>query len=411
MATSEDSITPEEVQKAIAACDAGQSKITQATGEDSVDDDGPNNSGHVDSGKGSGEDDSGDIKEDTTAALGVDNRRQLVIVATRHRLAAEDKTGAGTGGAERTLSLTAVLKAKAFPPKILEVIKAIHTETTVQFVANGFLSNKLRVTSGIRHDCPLTPLLFIITVDLLYDAIESEDRLEGIDLERGGNLRQLRVAGYADDTAIYIMHKRMQTAAISTVKELSDVSGLKLNVGKSAALHPAEQGDSGDTSELRKATSEQPGPPDWKDPVTFTRSTRYLGHLMGTGNTTVEAWERAFRVLRIRLALAETKTYTVHQSASIAAAIIIPKLMYFARHAWPTREIASRADKSIRNFVWRAEFRVSEKASAGWIPNQLAELNPSQGGVASGPTTRGADQRDPPNTMADWSAMGGVTLP
>ncbi|GMF41598.1 unnamed protein product [Phytophthora fragariaefolia] len=44
--------------------DAGQSKITQATGEDSVDDDGPHNSGHVESGKGCGKDDSWDVKED-----------------------------------------------------------------------------------------------------------------------------------------------------------------------------------------------------------------------------------------------------------------------------------------------------------------------------------------------------------
>jgi hypothetical protein len=46
--------------------------------------------------------------------------------------------------------LMAVLKAKGFPPKILAIIQAIHVGTTVQFMANGYISEKMQVISGIR---------------------------------------------------------------------------------------------------------------------------------------------------------------------------------------------------------------------------------------------------------------------
>jgi hypothetical protein len=64
----------------------------------------------------------------------------------------------------------------------------------------------------------LAPLLFIIAVDLLYDALEEDTGLKGINLGLGEQVLPLKVAGYADDTAIYIAHKRFQQDAIRIVK-------------------------------------------------------------------------------------------------------------------------------------------------------------------------------------------------
>ncbi|KAE8894268.1 hypothetical protein PF005_g3023 [Phytophthora fragariae] len=69
--------------------------------------------------------------------------------------------------------LMAVLKAKGFPPKFCRMIRVMHSGTSVQFMANGALSEKVAVTSGIRQGCPLAPLLFILAVDLLYDEVEA----------------------------------------------------------------------------------------------------------------------------------------------------------------------------------------------------------------------------------------------
>jgi hypothetical protein len=244
--------------------------------------------------------------------------------------------------------LMAVLKAKGFPPKILAIIHAIHQNTTARFMANGVTSDRLRVTSGIRQGCPLAPLLFIIAVDLLYDAIEEEPALDGIQIGPPSQVKQLRVAGYADDTAIYIIESSMQAAALRVVRSFSAVSGLRLNVKKSAALnlapHRAEEQparNGADTETIERAAAE----------VEVTESVRYLGHIAGTGDTTQEAWTKAFEALRVRLTLAETKTNTVQQRAAIARAIVVPKLLYVARHAWPTEEIAKRADRAIRNYV------------------------------------------------------------
>jgi hypothetical protein len=55
--------------------------------------------------------------------------------------------------------------------------------------------------------------------------------------------------------------------------------------------------------------------------------------MTGTTNTVEEAWCKATKDLRVRLVLAESNTNTAQQRAQITAAIIIPKLLYVARHA------------------------------------------------------------------------------
>lgn len=276
--------------------------------------------------------------------------------------------------------LLAILKAKGFPPKFCKFIKATHENTTVQFMANGQLSDKLQVTSGIRQGCPLAPLLFIIAVDILYDVIETEKGLKGITLEGAGAVTPLKVSGYADDTAIYIAHKSMQATALLAVKKFSAVSGLKLNVQKSVAI---DLGMDANDGEKTGEQDDSEATPTYQQPVESTTTARYLGHIAGAGDTIDEAWNRAFAALRVRLVLAETKTNTAQQRAAIAAAIIIPKMLYVARHAWPNADIIKRADLSIRNYVWKSAFAVPDKAPAGWTQSSLAQQIPSRGGCRS----------------------------
>jgi hypothetical protein len=130
-----------------------------------------------------------------------------------------------------TFSWREVLAAKGIPPKTQAIIRAIHTKTTVQFMANGFISERLSVTSGIQQGCPLAPLLFIIAVDLLYDTIETDEALAGVALGPRGTLAELKAAGYADDTAIYIAHRSIQKDAIRAVQRFSSVSAQCAKVG------------------------------------------------------------------------------------------------------------------------------------------------------------------------------------
>ncbi|KAE9175492.1 hypothetical protein PF002_g28779 [Phytophthora fragariae] len=136
--------------------------------------------------------------------------------------------------------LITVLKAKGFPPKFIKLIEETHSNTSAVFLANGFPSSPIPVTRGIRQGCPLAPLLFILAVDLLYDELDLTAEECGVDLVAREGIYRLHVAGYADDTAIYIRDNGMQEKIIEAVKRFSACSGLQVNVEKSIAIskHP-----------------------------------------------------------------------------------------------------------------------------------------------------------------------------
>ncbi|OWY93561.1 LOW QUALITY PROTEIN: Reverse transcriptase precursor [Phytophthora megakarya] len=121
----------------------------------------------------------------------------------------------------------------------------------------------------------------------------------------------LQVAGYADDTAIYLADSAMQTEAIEAVAAFS------LNVDKSKAIRLG--GEQVESTHNDSAAQ--------NNVVEEVESTRYLWHIAGMGDTCSLAW-KALVDTRVRLTLAEVKTNSVHQRAKLAAAVIIPKLLY-----------------------------------------------------------------------------------
>ncbi|KAG3113564.1 hypothetical protein PI125_g7223 [Phytophthora idaei] len=166
----------------------------------------------------------------------------------------------------------------------------------------------------------------------------------------------------------------MQKVAVEAVERFSDVSGLRLNVLKSMAIHLGSRG----------STEERSTEDDTQSTVQMilrTKEARYLGHYTGEGDTMRTAWDRAFKALSVRLSLAQRKTNTVHQRAKLASAIIIPKLLYVGRHAWPSQDVVTEADNRIKNFIWRSSFARTDRAPAGWVGAAIAGLPNNLGGL------------------------------
>lgn len=63
--------------------------------------------------------------------------------------------------------------------------------------------------------------------------------------------------------------------------------------------------------------------------------------------------EKTFGALTVRLALTAAKTNTVQQRTMITSVVMMPKLLYVARHAWPTDGKHQRSE--LENVRFRME--------------------------------------------------------
>ena len=98
---------------------------------------------------------------------------------------------------------------------------------------NGWASDFFEIQRGVRQGCPLSPYLFVLSVEVLAKAIRENKSIEGIFV----NSREIKLSQYADDrTLILDGTKESLRASLKTLDDFYEVSGLKLNDKKTEAL-------------------------------------------------------------------------------------------------------------------------------------------------------------------------------
>ena len=64
----------------------------------------------------------------------------------------------------------------------LNIIKAIYDNSTANIILNGEKLKAFPLKSRIRQECPLSPLLFNIVLEVLATAIRTEKEIKGIQI-------------------------------------------------------------------------------------------------------------------------------------------------------------------------------------------------------------------------------------
>ncbi|KAE9264706.1 hypothetical protein PR003_g32708 [Phytophthora rubi] len=89
---------------------------------------------------------------------------------------------------------------------------------------------------------PEGALLFLLVLEALYRRIDSDRNIEGVMLRSKAGVFQLKVGGYADDTASYVRRAAEVIIILAITRVFAQASGLTLNEKKTlvVALNPVE---------------------------------------------------------------------------------------------------------------------------------------------------------------------------
>lgn len=114
------------------------------------------------------------------------------------------------------------------------MILTLYSSPTAKVRVNGGLSGAFSVSNGTRQGCPLSPLIFILTMEPMLRRIRENPDIKGIEI----NQKQYKVAAYADDVLLFL------TDPITTIPNLlrdftlfKTLSNLQINFSKSKALN------------------------------------------------------------------------------------------------------------------------------------------------------------------------------
>ena len=115
----------------------------------------------------------------------------------------------------------------------LNIVKAIYVKPTTKLILNGEKLKAFSLKSGTRQECPISPLLFNIVLEVFTTAIRAEKEIKGIQVGK----EEVKLSVFADDMILYIENPKDSTRKLlELINEYSKVAGYKINTQKSLAL-------------------------------------------------------------------------------------------------------------------------------------------------------------------------------
>lgn len=129
--------------------------------------------------------------------------------------------------------LLQTLKRFKFGPNFIDWIQTLYSSPQAAVRVNGYRSERFTLQQGCRQGCPLSPLLFAISIEPLAQLIRDDNNIKGIIINR----EEHKISLYADDVLLYL---REPISTIPYLKELISrygyYSGYKVNVDKTEAM-------------------------------------------------------------------------------------------------------------------------------------------------------------------------------
>ena len=128
------------------------------------------------------------------------------------------------------------LKRFNFGSNFIRWIKTLYCEPIAFVKNNGWISEEFSQTRGIRQGCPVSALLFILSIETLSLKIKQSNTYPALKLNMNNRVVDLRIKQFADDTTLFIKKLEKLGLALSIVDDFGKVSGLGLNREKTEGI-------------------------------------------------------------------------------------------------------------------------------------------------------------------------------
>ena len=125
------------------------------------------------------------------------------------------------------------LVAYNFGNNFISYVKTLYNDISTTIINNGHTSEWFYPERGVRQGCPISPYLFILSVELLAINIRGNDNIKGITIDN----QEIKISQLADDTMCYAQDIESISHILETFNEFATCSGLKVNTEKTKARY------------------------------------------------------------------------------------------------------------------------------------------------------------------------------
>lgn len=231
--------------------------------------------------------------------------------------------------------LMGLLERLGFGPDFRRWISTFYYEANMKIILNGWLTKPISLHRGVRQGDSLSPLLYVLCVEMLACKIRNCDRIRGF-LLPGASGRQFKVRQYADDTTAFLKDYSSLVCLFSLIALYEKGSGAKLNRSKTEAMW---------LGAWRSRTDEPLG-------LTWVRKMKILGVVFGTIPVDQDNWQPKISKLEKVLNLWKARPLSLIGKSMIINTLGLSKIFYLAKVIIIPRWVLSRINQLVWPFLW-----------------------------------------------------------
>jgi len=230
-----------------------------------------------------------------------------------------------------------VLEKYKFGEEFIRWIKVFYTDITSCVMNNGMSTGYFNVQRGVRQGDPLSPYLFILSVEILANTIRNDETISGIKIGK----ELLKLILFADDTTCFLSDKKSAVRVLKLVDEFSIISGLRINRSKSEIMWIGNKKSSKETI----------------DNIPVCTHTKFLGVILDQNTEQMMSVNIDMKLKEISSTfnLWKTRGLTIGGRVCLAKVFGISKLNLILQVLPISDEYIKKIEKTLYDFVWKGK--------------------------------------------------------
>jgi hypothetical protein len=128
------------------------------------------------------------------------------------------------------------MQIRGFSPRFQDWVAALFSTATSRVLLNGVAGSPIVHGRGLRQGDPLSPLLFVLSIDPITQILEEATRVGLLRKLRGRGVI-LRISLFADDAAVFVAPFKDDVQNLASIlQHFWEVTGLCTNFSKSSIV-------------------------------------------------------------------------------------------------------------------------------------------------------------------------------
>ena len=111
-------------------------------------------------------------------------------------------------------------------------VKVFYTDIESAILNNGYATNWIKPSTGVRQGCPLSHYLFILAAELMSMKICQSSAVKGISIFE----REIKISQFVDDTNLLCLDLSSVEKGLQIAVDFGEISGLRLSLEKAKAM-------------------------------------------------------------------------------------------------------------------------------------------------------------------------------